>query len=55
MSFPRASEEDYSRRLGLVKTRLDQGEISYAAPFNSSEAQRLMPTIPAKMVDKDKL
>jgi len=55
LSFPRATEEDYSRRLGFVKTRLDQGEISYAAPFNSSEAQRLMPTILAKMVDKDKL
>jgi hypothetical protein len=30
------------------------GNLSYAAPFNGDEALRLMPTIQAKMVDREK-
>lgn len=54
LSFPRAGDEEYERRLDRAKSRLDQGEVSYSAPFRASEAARLLPTLPAKMPDRDK-
>ena len=54
LSFPRAGDEEYSKRLETAKSRLERGEVSYAAPFSSSEALRLMPTLPAKMQEKEK-
>lgn len=54
LSFPRASDEDYSRRLEGAKSRLERGEVSYAAPFSSQEAIKLMPALPAKMQEKEK-
>jgi hydrocephalus-inducing protein len=54
LSFPRASDEDYQTRLERAKSRLEQGQVTYAAPFSSSEAVRLMPALPAKMAEKEK-
>ena len=54
LSFPRAGDEDYQMRLERAKLRLEQGQVTYAAPFSSSEAVRLMPALPAKMAEKEK-
>jgi hydrocephalus-inducing protein len=54
LSFPRASDGEYLQRLDKTKQRIDQGHMSYAAPFSGSEAVRLMPTLPAKMAEKEK-
>jgi hydrocephalus-inducing protein len=54
ISFPRQSDEDYTKRLDSAKTRREKGDTSYAALFNGSEALKLMPPLPAKMVEKEK-
>jgi hydrocephalus-inducing protein len=54
LSFPRAGDEEYSERLERTRLRQEHGETSYAAPFSGSEAVRLMPTLPAKMAEKEK-
>jgi len=54
LSFPRSNDEHYTGRFDNTKQRIEQGEVSYAAPFSATEALRLMPAVPAKMVDKEK-
>lgn len=54
LSFPRASEDDYLKRLERAKLRLEQDEVTYSAKFHGADAVRLMPPWPPKMAEKEK-
>ena len=54
LSFPRADDDALDNKYETVRTQIENKEIRYSAQFNGSEALRLMPTIPPKMVDKEK-
>ena len=54
LSFPRVEEDAFSGRFDTVRAQIENREIRYSAQFNGAEALRLMPTVPPKMVDKEK-
>jgi hypothetical protein len=54
LSFPRLEDGDYSDRLSKTRTRVDDGAVSYAAPFSGSEAVCLLQPFPQKMFEKQK-
>ena len=55
LSFPRAEDESFQSCFGVVRSDLEQKKIQYAAQFHGVDALKLMPTIPAKFVDKEKV
>ena len=55
LSFPRVQDEEFIQRLEKAKGRYDQGALTYNAPFKAESASHQMPTIPPKMVEKDKI
>lgn len=55
LSFPRADDELFQGKFDSVRTQLESKSIDYAARFHGVEALRLMPQIPAKFVDKEKV
>lgn len=55
LSLPRATEEAYRALLEGVRSRRDQGELLYAAPFSGVEAVRLMPALPSKLPEREKV
>jgi hydrocephalus-inducing protein len=55
LSFPRLPDDEFQGRIDKAKARHDQGTITYAAPFSSLQAFNLMPQIPPKMVEKEKV
>jgi len=54
LSFPRAAEEDYLKRLDRAKSRLEQGEVTYSAKFHGADAIKNMPAWPPKIPEKEK-
>ena len=54
LSFPRAAEDDYQRRLDQAKVRLEQGEVTYSAKFAGGDAIKNMPPWPPKIPEKEK-
>ena len=54
LSFPRVEEDDFGERYENTKTMIENKEVRYSAKFHGSEALRVMPAIPPKMVEKEK-
>ncbi len=55
LSLPRADEEDFHRRFDTIKPALEQGKVDYDALFHGIEALKLMPPVPSKFVDKERV
>jgi hypothetical protein len=55
LSFPRADDESYNSKFDTVRSQLESKKVDYQARFHGVEALRLMPQIPAKFVDKEKV
>lgn len=55
LSFPRAEDEGFQSCFNEVRSDLEHKKIHYAAQFHGVDALKLMPTIPAKFVDKEKV
>ena len=54
LSFPRVEDDEFSDRYDRTRPMLENKEIRYSAQFHGTEALRQMPTIPPKMVEKEK-
>lgn len=55
LSFPRAEDESYSQCYNETRKQLESHKSEYAAQFSGADALKLMPQIPAKFVDKEKV
>jgi len=55
LSFPRVPDEEFTGRLQQAKDKFDNAAVTYNAPFKAEAAAHQMPTIPPKMVEKEKV
>ena len=54
LSFPRVDDEEFQQKFDFVKSQLQQKKVEYSALFHGQDAFKLMPSIPAKFVDKER-
>jgi hydrocephalus-inducing protein len=54
LSFPRVEDDELEARFERTRAMLENKEVRYSAQFHGTEALRQMPTIPPKMVEKEK-
>jgi hydrocephalus-inducing protein len=55
LSFPRADDDQFQSCFDDVRKQLENKKVDYSAQFHGVDALRLMPTIPAKFVDREKV
>jgi hypothetical protein len=55
LSFPRAEDEHYIKVKDDVRKQLEQKSVDYSALFHAADAMKLMPQIPQKFPDREKV